>query len=137
MARSAANLAKTLFTVEQINHQNALDTQEQPLQLGFGGSFAANASEGSSKSSAGSSKSPTGAPPDAKGSGDKGGVNPEPQMQPALRPDAKTNYQLLTVEECRSIIGFGKHMPVFDSTQDTTAAVGSKQSDSGAIPLTE
>lgn len=122
MARSSANLAKMLFTIEQINHTNAMDTQEQPMQTGFGG-FNANASEGPSKSTSGSSKAPSGAPPDAKGTGDKTLTAPEPVMKPALRPSAKVDYQLLTEEECRSIIGFGKHMPVFDSKQDSVIAV--------------
>lgn len=129
MARSAANLAKTLFTTEQINHTNALDTVEQPIQTGFGG-FNTNASEGPAKSSSGASKTPTGAPKDPVGSGDKKAPTaPEPQMQPALRPKAKIDYQLLTVEECRSIIGFGKHMPVFDSKQDAIVAIAPKGSE--------
>lgn len=125
MARSAANLAKTLFTVEQINHTNAQDTVETPVQTGFGGGFNANASEGPAKSTSGSPKPPSGSPKDPAGSGDQKTVQgqQEPQMQKPLRPDAKTDYELLTVEECRSIIGFGKHLPVFDSKQDTNKKV--------------
>lgn len=128
MARSAANLSKMLFTVEQINHTNAVDTQEQPMITGGFGAFAANATEDPSKSTSGSSKVPTGKPKDPAGSGDQKTVEDqqEPQMRPALRPGAKTDYELLTVEECRSIIGFGKHLPVFDSKQDTAKKITKK-----------
>jgi hypothetical protein len=117
MARSAANLAKTLFTVQQINHANAMDSLPQPV-AGGGGGFFGNAND-PSKSSKGTVKNPSGAPPDAKGAGDKSGQpNPEPQMQPALFDKKPPTIELLTVEECRQIIGFGKHMPVFDESQN-------------------
>lgn len=122
MARSAANLAKTLYTVQQINHANAVDATPQPLVTGgFGGTFGANASTDPSKSSSGTVKNPSGAPPDATGSKTGTTATPEPQMQPALIPNAKTDLVLLTEEECRRIIGFGKHMPVFDDAQDAGA----------------
>lgn len=121
MARSAANLARTLFTVEQINHQNAIDATEQPIKPAFGGTFGANATQDPSKSSSGTSKPPSGTPKsEIVGPGST--TPQEPQMQPALRPKAKIDYELLTVDECRQIIGFGKHMPVFDESQDSTGA---------------
>lgn len=131
MARTAANLSKTLYTVQQINHANAVDSTPQPMAQpgGFGG-FGANATTDPTKSSKGTSKTPSGAPPDAKGQGGNldPSTPPEPQMQPALLPGAKTDLVLLTEDECRKIIGFGKHMPVFDSTQDSTQPIGSTTS---------
>jgi hypothetical protein len=137
MARSAANLAKTLFTVQQINHANAVDSMPtvMPAGGGFGGGFGANALTDPSKSSSGTSKTPSGAPPDAAGSGNADSQSKAQTVTtPALFDTKPPTLVLLTEDECRQIIGFGKHMPVFDSTQDSTAAVGSPKSSTNPIP---
>ena len=41
--------------------------------------------------------------------------------RPPLMPEFKP-LELLTIDECRSIIGFGKHMPVFDDAGDTSTS---------------
>lgn len=120
MARSAANLAKMLYTVQQINHANAVDSMPTQVTSG-GGGFFGNADP--SKSTSGSAKTPTGKPPDAKGTGDNtSGSAPQVVETPALFDKKPPTITLLTEDECRQIIGFGKHMPVFDSTADSQAS---------------
>lgn len=111
MARSAANLAKTLATVQQINHANAVDSMPTQTPVG-GGGFFGNASPADK----GSTKTP------AKGDQQQGKQTQQQQIieTPALFPERPPTLVLLTEEECRSIIGFGKHMPVFDDKQDAT-----------------
>lgn len=114
MARSAANLAKTLYTVQQINHANAVDSMPTETPVGSGGFFGnANADQG----------------------GDQKGQATEDQNQqtittPALFDKKPPILTLLTEEECRSIIGFGKHMPVFDSKQDASTLAGNPDGES-------
>ncbi len=90
MARSAANLAKTLATIQQINHNNAVDSQETIISnpVPFGG-------DGTSTT----------------------------ETLPALLDSKPPKLELLTEDECRRIIGFGKHQPVFDSKSDTSTAI--------------
>ncbi len=99
-----------------------MDKVGQPIVTGGFGAFSVNAD------SSASNKTPSPAPTDAKGTGDKTQQTtqtPEPTLAAPLLPKAKTDLVLLTEEECRSIIGFGKHMPVFDSTADSGSS-GSK-----------
>lgn len=109
MARSAANLAKTLHTVQQINHANAVDSMPTEVPVG-GGGFFGNA-EPTDKDDPENSEEST---------------SREVIKKPALFPKRPPTLTLLTEEECRSIIGFGKHMPVFDDKQDA------QQVDSGS-----
>lgn len=97
MARSAANLSRTLKTVADINQQNA-ENSRPSIVSGGGGGFFGNAS-------------PSMADPKAKS-------QPDTIEQPALFPKEPPKLVLLTEDECRSIIGFGKHMPVFDEKSD-------------------
>lgn len=108
MARSAANLAKTLATVRQINHDNAVDSMPTETPIG-GGGFFGNAEPPKDKTSSEPSQ-------------------PQTITTPALFDKKPKDLVLLTEEECRSIIGFGKHMPVFDDSADTTQPVGSGES---------
>lgn len=83
MARSAANLAKMLSTVEQINQSIATASRDTIVSSAAGDTTI-----------------------------------------PALLPQ-RSSIELLTPEECRSIIGFGKHAPVFDDRNlENPAAVG-------------
>lgn len=119
MARSAANLSKTLATVRQINHDNAVDSMPTVTPVGGGGLFG-NADPK--------------APPAKDKPADKSTQPSEPQTieTPALFSKKPKDLVLLTEEECRSIIGFGKHMPVFDDSNDTTQPVGSSGSDASS-----
>lgn len=116
MARSAANLSKTLKTVADINMQNAQNSQPTIVPAGGGGGLFGNADPNATK------------PPATKPA-----ATPPPIEQPPLFATAPPTLVLLTEEECRSIIGFGKHMPVFDDTGDTTAS-GSQTSDTTNEP---
>lgn len=104
MARSAANLSKTLKTVADINMQNAENSRPTTQPAGGGGLFG-NADP----------TKPAAKPGDPK-------VAPAPVEIPALFDKEPPKLVLLTEEECRQIIGFGKHMPVFDDTKDSTAS---------------
>ena len=116
MARTAANLSKTLKTVADINHQNAVDSKPTQAPAGGGGLFG-------------------NADPEAKPPADKkNGADPKaPEMieTPALYDVEPPKLVLLTEEECRSIIGFGKHMPVFDEKSDSNTEHAPK--DGGAV----
>lgn len=108
MARSAANLAKTLKTVADINHQNAVDSRPTVTPVG-GGGFFGNASDPSQSSS----------------QKDPAMQNDQQQQgtieQPALYDKPPPKLTLLTEEECRRIIGFGKHPPVFDKGNESAS----------------
>ena len=89
MARSAANLAKALQTIETTNQSAAQArqaTQQQNVDPATGKTTSVEI--------------------------------------PAIITAPFKEIELLTPEECRSIIGFGQHPPVFDSTDTTPAAVG-------------
>jgi hypothetical protein len=61
---------------------------------------------------------------------------PPAQIQrPPLIPN-RSLIELLTPEECRSIIGFGKHMPIFDNKGDATIAGSVKTIPGGSIEPT-
>ncbi len=121
MARSAANLSKTLLNVQQINHANAVDSMPVVTPLGGGGfgggGFGANATATPPAKSTSDPSSGSGASsPDATKS--------QTMTTPALFDKKPPTLVLLTEDECRSIIGFGKHMPVFDDSQDAVHAIG-------------
>lgn len=123
MARSAANLAKTLSTIEGINQQIASAARPTLVSTGGGGMFGggnmkAMAKKGEESKAEGTTEN--GLPQQAQpsegfGSAEKDVTEAPPGMimRPALIP-GREPISLLTVEECRQIIGFGKHMPVFD-----------------------
>ena len=115
MARSAANLSKTLKTISDINIQNAEASQPTEVPAGGGGLFG-NADAKPLKPST----KPT----------EKLDESAEPTTvtKPPILAEAPPKLELLTVEECRSIIGFGKHMPVFDDKRDSQTS-GSKTID--------
>lgn len=122
MARTAANLAKTLKTVADINHQNAVDSKPTQTPAG-GGGFFGNA-DPEAKPPVDKAGKPDKTKP-SKSSDKPVDGNPDAQTQsdtietPPLYDVEPPKLVLLTEEECRSIIGFGKHMPVFDSKDDS------------------
>ena len=102
IARSATNIANTLKTIEEINQsmaEAALPTEEP---VGGGGGFFGNA--------------------DPK-------VKPEPKeggavqtiKKPPLMPK-RPPIELISVQEARNIIGFGRQAPVFDAEETATPA---------------
>lgn len=101
MARSAANIAKTLATIDKMNIDWATAAAPQQVQVG-GGGFFGNAE----------------VPPNEGGSSDDSQKEPEMKELPPL-VKKRPIVELLTVEEGRAIIGFGKHQPVFDEKSDT------------------
>lgn len=117
MARSAANLSKTLKTVADINMQNAQNSRPVITPAGGGGLF------GNVDSNATAAPA---AKPTKPGDKTAPAAAPKPIETPPLFAVEPPKLVLLTEEECRSIIGFGKHMPVFDDKADSTA--------SGAVP---
>lgn len=112
MARSAANLSKTLKTVSDINIQNATAAQPTQVPAGGGGGFFGNA--------------------DPKATG--GTAAPKMTTVPPVLSELPPKLELLTEEECRSIIGFGKHMPIFDSSGDSNASGSLPPTDSSNVP---
>lgn len=99
MARSATNLANMLKTVSATNIANA-EAAKPTMQLaGGGGGLFGNADP----------KKPATKTP---------AVAPAPIEIPAILDVAPPIIELLTAEECRTIIGFGKHPPVFDSSDN-------------------
>lgn len=118
MARSAANLSKTLKTVADLNHQNAIDSLPTVVPVGGGGFFGNATPPTKSKDPNASSNDP---------------ANAATITTPALYSVKPKDIVLLTEEECRSIIGFGKHMPVFDENNTTTEAVGSTTDQTGVV----
>jgi hypothetical protein len=123
MARSAANVAKTLATIDKMNIEWATAAQPQIIPQGGGGFFgnARNRMELLQQMIANAPKPPT------------EGADPAPAPEPLEMPpivDARSPIELLTVEEGRAIIGFGKHQPVFDERSDTekTKATAGPQS---------
>ena len=119
MARSAANLSRALMTVQQINHANAVDSRPTYVTTG-------SAIVGSSMFANAASDAP------ASDSSESGDSSQQQQVQmeevPPLFDTPPKNLTLLSEDECRQIIGFGKHMPVFDSRQEATIAIGSPKS---------
>jgi hypothetical protein len=112
MARSAANIVKVMSTpiaddgsgvaIEEINE--VIETESDPgASSGGFGSFAADP------------KAKPGAKPPAKDTG------PKKSEQVVSGKKYKPSQTLLTFEEARTIIGFGKHAPVFDDKQDADA----------------
>jgi hypothetical protein len=100
MARSAANLSKTLETIANMNITNAQASQPEEVPIGMGGGFGANADEPAKS-----------AKPAAKPAAGK----PQTMTKPAILKEPPPTVVFLTEEECRNIIGFGKQAPVFDS----------------------
>lgn len=125
MARTAANLAKTLKTVADINHQNAVDSRPTITPAGGGGLFG-NA-DATVKPPMDKNKNPA---DKSKDTGDD--QAPETIEQPALYDKEPPKLVLLTEEECRSIIGFGKHMPVFDEKSDSKQELAGPDAIKGA-----
>jgi hypothetical protein len=125
MARSAANLSKMMLTVQQLNHANAVDSMPTETPVG-GGGFFGNAGADAGPDQTG--KKPTKDP--------KKAIQPEQPdtiVKPALFPTRPPTITLLSEEECRSIIGFGKHMPVFDDKQDSAQISGRKDPSSEGV----
>jgi hypothetical protein len=148
MARSAANLSKTLKTVTEINKlraENARPTFESASGGGFGGGFGANAAADSKPGKVDPAKSTSGGaapeePQEGFGSPTADPTEAPPGMiaRPALVPGKFEPLVLLTEEECRSIIGFGKHMPVFtDDQSSTTGSSGAKTDDSATADVAD
>lgn len=121
MARSAANLSKTLKTIADINHANAVDSLPTVQPVGGGGLFGNQQllTYAGDQTKTDPNKNDPADPKDPKAS-----KEPQTVTTPALYDKKPPTLVLLTEEECRQIIGFGKHMPVFDSKQDSTQAVG-------------
>lgn len=118
MARSAANLAKMFQTIQTVNHSNAVDSRPTTVTTG-GGGFFGNAD-------------PEVKPPKDKTKqtgGDPVPQQPQQTEQPPLFDTKPETLELLTPEEARQIIGFGKHPPVFDKGKDTA-----RQGDTGRVP---
>lgn len=128
MARSAANLAKTLKTVQDINTAGAENARPTIESATGGGGFMGNAAAdpqdtSTDQAQSGGSGQPAQQPQKGYGSASKDITKAPPGqiMRPPLIPEFKP-LVLLTEEECRSIIGFGKHMPVFDEASDSQAS---------------
>lgn len=104
MARSSANMAKTLATIDKMNIEWATAAQPQIIPTGGTGFF-------------GNAEPSKGAPPSSKKEGDK---PEEPQMEerPPIVKEREP-IELITIAEARAIIGFGKHQPVFDEKSKT------------------
>jgi hypothetical protein len=105
MARSATNIANTLKTIEEINQsmaEAALPTEE-PIP-GSGGGFFGNAEP----------PKKTGEKPKPKEAGAVQTIKKPPLMP--VRPA----IELLSVDEARNIIGFGRQAPVFDAEEKAT-----------------
>jgi hypothetical protein len=114
MARSAANLSKTLATIEELNQSMARAALPTIVPVGGGNPFQANA-EGAK------ARSPK-KPPTEGGSKDTSDMTETIEQPPLMKK--RPEVVLLTPEECREIIGFGKHPPVFDEKSDSHAKVG-------------
>lgn len=104
MARSATNLANMLKTIRDINSANAADAQ--PRIVTTPNNFTSNA----------------GVPPVK----DTSTTPPPTKELPALLPK-QPMVELLSTDECRAIIGFGKHPPIFDNKKDTKPSVGKEE----------
>jgi len=131
MARSAANLSKTLKTVQDINTRGAENARPTFEATSGGGGFMANATADPAVTPSSTPKPADGtttatAPTEGFGSATSDPTTVPPGMieRPPLIPKFEP-LVLLTEEECRSIIGFGRHMPVFDSKSDSSTASGS------------
>lgn len=127
MARSAANLSKTLKTVQDINTAAATNARPTFEPLSGGGGMFGNAKKPPSVPPKTTGSVPN-APPTPAPTPGEGSATSDPSTvpdgmleRPPLIPDF-VPLVLLTEEECRQIIGFGKHMPVFDDTKDSTAS---------------
>lgn len=118
MARSAANLSKALQTVQAINEANARAAQPQIQQPAFGGGGGGFMNNADPKGLVNTKPDK----PSAKGTVTPG--QPKPIELPPLLPEQPI-IELLSVEECRQIIGFGKHPPVFDNKAANDKAVSS------------
>jgi len=139
MARSAANLSKSLMTIEELNQ--LMKTGERPVQKmpapAFGGGpFGANASQAQLPDTSPSgahrltifqpplqhAEAPAKTPAKTPAKGGVPAKEPtvvEPIEEPPLIDEERPLVIFLTEEECREIIGFGKHPPIFDETDDT------------------
>lgn len=136
MARSATNLARMLQTIELINHNMAVDAQPTIIQPSGGGFFgnARMSDEDLIEMASGKTKTkekkkppaPKDTPPMDKKDAAPDAGGGEPIEQPPLQPTDERKVVLLTPEECRAIIGFGQHMPVFDEKKDTLAIISPK-----------
>lgn len=145
MARSATNLAGMLQKVEQINQMIAEANRPSFVPIsggGFGanGGLSVNSTDSSSSSSTGSNTTDPNAttePAEGYGTATADPTTAPPNMieRPPLIP-GRSMIQLLTPEECRSIIGFGKHMPVFDSKSDAKIAGSVKSIAGGSSEVT-
>lgn len=138
MARSAANLSKTLQTVQKINLEGAGAARATFESASGGGGFMGNAEADSVSETIDPTKPADGGGDPAKpepgyGSPKKDPTKAPPGMiaRPPLMPDFEP-LVLLTPEECRQIIGFGKHMPVFDGTESNSQASGGTDPHEGA-----
>lgn len=131
MARSAANLAKMLSTVEGINQQIANAARPTIVSAGGGGAFGGGMKSMAKKEEAFTFDSTDDQPKATEGYGsaskDITKAPPGMIMRPPLIK-GREPIELLTPEECRQIIGFGKHMPVFAEDNNSTDLGGKSSS---------
>ncbi len=127
MARSAANLSKTLETVEKVNQSMARAALPQLVTTPMSSSMSSDSVPTQTDGISVQASKPTTT---------EGPASDDPNAEPAAPAQAVTEplmpkrppLVLLTEEECRSIIGFGKHPPIFDDANNTPAAVNDPQS---------
>lgn len=128
MARSAANLSKTLKTVQDINLAGAEAARATFEATSGGGGFMGNATTDSVPAPSDTPKPADGTTNPAKPEPGYGSPTKDPNEAPPgmiARPPLMPKFEplvLLTEEECRKIIGFGKHMPVFDDKGDSSSS---------------
>lgn len=118
MARSSANIAKTLKTMDEMNiawAEAAQPRQQIMPGIGGGGGFFGNAEPPKPEP-----KPKSGTKPDPNKPADQTQETEVKELPPLV--DAREPLELISIEEGRSIIGFGKHQPVFDEKTDSTPA---------------
>jgi hypothetical protein len=130
MARSAANLSKMLETMERINQSMARAALPQlvnkPMSdTSASGTVPTSEGEGDDGTSAVAANAFPLGDPLGGGGGSTSVIEADPLM-PKRDP-----IVLLTPEECRSVIGFGKHAPVFDDKSQQKEKRGDDNPDGG------
>jgi hypothetical protein len=132
MARSATNLSRAISTMGDLNIKYATAAAPTVTPVGGGGGFGGfegvtvNAPNDPAKQKDRKDSSKQ----DPKKSDSKASA-PQTITTPALIEEQPWQT-LLTVEEARSIIGFGKHPPVFDSKNDARSRITPKKEQSNA-----
>jgi hypothetical protein len=127
MARSATNLAGALAKIEDLNQSMARAAMPQLVTTPMTATSSSTSvpTDGGDLSTNASTPTTTGGP--ESGAQDSATPTPTQVETPPLMPK-RPPVVLLTAEECRSIIGFGKHPPVFDEANDAPAAVNDPRS---------